>query len=81
MTDNPFTKFIIHGPIEELPYVVDLLNEAVPMFQRSSRGIGWGWNLSSHRGPTYFVRQIKGGLSAMRATPPSPSPDMDKIDG
>lgn len=66
MSDNPFTKFIIHGPIEELPYVVDLLNEAIPMFRRNGGRLGWGWHLNGKGKPSYFVREIKGGLSATR---------------
>lgn len=56
-------KLIINAEQDELPYVLELLKEAIPQFERHPSRPGWGWMFSRSGKREFFIRQIKGGLS------------------
>jgi hypothetical protein len=57
-------KLIIDAEVEELDYVMDLIKEALPTFDRHEKRIGWGWHFQNAGGRSFFIRRTKGGFSA-----------------
>jgi hypothetical protein len=51
---------------------LDTVIDSKPMFDRSGRGIGWGWSLSKRDKTSLFVRRTKRGFSATAPLPPPP---------
>ncbi len=60
-------KIIVNAEPEDMEAVVRMVMKARADFDRHPERIGWGWHFSYPGGATYFVRQIKGGLSASPA--------------
>lgn len=65
-------KIIMHCEPNEAAELAALIVREIPTFQRSCRGIGWGWHYLVG-GRTFFVRQIKNGISASPCRPKEPS--------
>lgn len=49
---------------EEMEAVLRLIMESMPRFARHPERPGWGWHFCVPNGRTFFIRSIKGGLSA-----------------
>ncbi len=56
----------------EAEAVLKLIISAQPIFARHPERLGWGWHFSVPNGRAFFIRSIKGGLSA------SPAMDIQK---
>lgn len=63
-------KIIINAEPDEFPYVLELIEEARPRFERQPSRPGWGWVFSKPGKRGFFIREIKDGLSASPAKPP-----------
>lgn len=67
-------KFIINCEENEAEDVLRLMLEKKHMFETGQSRPGWGWVFYTPAGKGFFVREIKGGLSASpakrRETPP-----------
>ncbi|MGK2908791.1 MAG: hypothetical protein ACSLE1_03180 [Sphingobium sp.] len=59
-------KIIITCDDGQEEYALRLINSNVEMFNRHGNKIGWGWHFHERDKPTFFLRQIKGGISAMQ---------------
>lgn len=62
-------RYIINAEIDDAPAVLAMMQEQAHNFDRRSERLGWGWTWSIPNGKRFFVRQIKGGLSASPAKP------------
>jgi hypothetical protein len=65
-------KIIINAEPDEMADVLVLVMKSRETFARHPERIGWGWAFSTKGGRSFFVRQIKGGLSA---SPTKPQPN------
>lgn len=61
-------KIIMHCEPEEAPALAALIVREIDTFKRSCRGVGWGWHFNLN-GRTFFLRQIKDGISASPCSP------------
>jgi hypothetical protein len=58
-------KVIINAEPDEIEAVAKLVMESREQFDRHPERIGWGWTFcSAQLRRSFFIRQIKGGLSA-----------------
>lgn len=57
-------KIIINAEPDDMPAVVQLIMDKKPMFDRSDDRLGWGWMFAVPGGKRFFLRRIKGGISA-----------------
>ena len=57
-------KIIMRCEPEEAQELAGLIVREIPTFKRSCRGLGWGWHYSISNGRTFFLRQLKDGISA-----------------
>lgn len=49
---------------EEAEALAKLIVGEISTFERNGRGLGWGWHYALPNGRTFFLRQIKNGISA-----------------
>jgi hypothetical protein len=58
-------KIIVNAQPDEMEEVVRLIMKNRDSFARQPERLGWGWHFHSNAlGRSFFIRQIKGGLSA-----------------
>jgi hypothetical protein len=63
-------RVILDCDWNDLRHALDTVIDSKPMFDRSGRGIGWGWSLSKRDKTSLFVRRTKRGFSATAPLPP-----------
>ncbi|SCW57231.1 hypothetical protein SAMN02927924_01451 [Sphingobium faniae] len=57
-------KIIMHCDLEEAQDLLKVMLDSREQFARHPERIGWGWHFSVPNRRSFFIRQIKGGLSA-----------------
>jgi hypothetical protein len=62
-------RIIINAEPDEMHDVLDLILEHRADFERPPSRPGWGWHFQTKSGRRFFLREIKGGVSAS----PTPS--------
>lgn len=60
-------KIIINAEPEEMDDVLSLIMSSRDAFARHPERLGWGWNFRVPGGREFFLRHIKGGISASPA--------------
>jgi hypothetical protein len=65
-------KIIINAEPEEIAEVVALIMDRKVMFDATPERLGWGWAFPIASGRRFFLRQIKGGISASPVKDPAP---------
>ena len=66
-------KLIINADPEEMEYVLRMIMDARPMFDRGPPRPGWGWSFGDPGKRRFFIAEIKGGFSAKPAPVRSPA--------
>jgi len=57
-------RLILTCEPDEAEALLKLVMDIRPTFARHPERIGWGWHFRIPNGRTFFIRAIKGGLSA-----------------
>ena len=62
-------KIIITADPEDIPAVAALILEKRHLFERHPSRPGWGWSFNIPNGKSFFLAEIKGGISARPSKP------------
>lgn len=62
-------RIIINAEPDEMADVMETVLKSRETFARHPERIGWGWAFATKSGRSFFIRQIKGGLSASPSKP------------
>ncbi len=69
MSGKERLNVIFRGDPADLEDAIALVRRELPAFDRGPERLGWGWHHRVPSGRTYFLRQIKGGVSATMLEP------------
>ncbi len=68
-TPDDNVKIIFTGPRADAIEAVEFILRDREQFERDANKIGWGWHYRFKSGRDYFLRRIKGGVSAKLVQP------------